>query len=484
MAYYLGVDQGSHSSRAVLFDDKGDAVTSAAQDISVIRDSEGHVEHDAGELLESVRDVIRQVLSGLDQQQQEQVQACGIATQRSTALAWDQHGRALGPALSWQDVRARNRLYALRPCEAEIRRLTGLPLSAYYSATKLRWLLHQQPGVAQCDPAVLRLSPLISYLLFHLLKSRPYITDFGNAQRTQLFDLEALDWSERLCSLFGIERCLLPACVPMSAHHGTLLDSQIPVTAVCGDQNAAIFGGGNPVTDVAQINVGSGAFVLRKLERLCASRSQLTGIAYADSHAVSYMREATINGAGNALSWAAREWRIENMQQQLPGWLLQVEQPPVFINTIGGLGTPWMRDDIPSSFVTEGDYSDAEKAVAVIESIIFMIQLNLELIQEEAPLRKLQASGGLSKLDSLCQKLSNLSGLVLERSDVIEATARGAAWLAAGRPGDWNPADDGVVTDTECFAPQRDQSLHQRYQIFKTHMQRLGRHEPQGGAES
>jgi glycerol kinase len=483
MAYYLGVDQGSHSSRAVLFDDKGDTVTSAAQNITVIRDSDGHVEHDAAELLDSVRQVIRQVLSSLDQQQQQQMKACGIATQRSTALAWDHNGRVLGPVLSWQDVRARDRLHALRPCEAEIRRLTGLPLSAYYSATKLGWL-HQQPSVAQRDPAEMRLSPLISYLLFHLLKSRPYITDFGNAQRTQLFDLEALDWSERLCALFDIERRLLPTCVPMCAHHGILLDTQIPVTALCGDQNAAIFGEGDPMTDVVQVNIGSGAFVLRKLERLSASRSQLTGIAYADSHVVSYMREATINGAGNALSWAAREWRIENLQQQLPGWLLQVEQPPVFINTIGGLGTPWMRDDIPSSFVTEGNYPDAEKAVAVIESIIFMIQLNLELVQEEAPVRKLQASGGLSKLDGLCQKLSNLSGLALERSDVIEATARGAAWLSAGRPGDWNAADDGVQTDSECFAPRPDQPLHQRYQIFKTQMQRLGRQDPQGGAES
>ena len=480
MAYYLGVDQGSHSSRAVMFDKNGHVVVTAAQQVALDRHEDGRVEQDGNELLDSVRTVIRQILSGLDRQQQQQVQACGVATQRSTALAWDHNGHVLGRALSWQDVRAREQLDQLRPYETEIRRLTGLPLSAYYSATKLGWLLHQQPDIAQCDPAELRLSPLISYLLFHLLKSRPYITDYGNAQRTQLFALDVLDWSERLCRLYGIERHLLPTCVPMCAHHGTLLDTQIPVTAVCGDQNAAIFGSGNPGPDVAQVNIGSGAFVLRKLERLSASASQLTGIAYADSHTVSYMREATINGAGNALSWASEQWQLDHLQQQLPGWLLQVEQPPVFINTIGGLGTPWMRDDIPSSFVAEGDYSDAEKAVAVIESIVFMIQLNLELMQAEAPLQGLEASGGLSQLDGLCQKLSNLSGLVLERSNVIEATARGVAWLAAGRPDAWNLAADGVVTGSECFAPQPDQLLHERYQVFKTHMQRLTRQDPQG----
>lgn len=482
MAYYLGVDQGSHSSRAVVFDEHGDAVATAAQQVALDRDEAGRVEQDGNELLGSVMNVIRQVLSGFDQQQQGRVKACGIATQRSTALAWDHSGRVLGPALSWQDVRARERLHALRPYQDEIRRLSGLPLSAYYSATKLGWLLHEQQNVAQCDPAELRLSPLISFLLFHLLKSRPYITDFGNAQRTQLFDLEALDWSKRLCALFDIDRRLLPACVPMCMNHGLLVDTLIPVTAVAGDQNAAIFGGGSPESDVAQVNIGSGAFVLRKLGRLSASVSQLTGIAYADSHAVSYMREATINGAGNALSWASEQWQLDHMQQQLPGWLLQIKQPPVFINTIGGLGTPWMRGDIPSSFVADGDYSDAEKAVAVIESIVFMIQLNIELMQAEAPLRKLRASGGLSKLDGLCQKLSNLSGLVLERSDVIEATARGVAWLAAGRPGGWHPADDDRGADSECFAPLPDQPLHERYQMFKTYMQRLDKQDRQEGA--
>jgi glycerol kinase len=484
MAYFLGVDQGSNSSRAVLFDGNGDVIETAAQKVSVIRDSAGHVEHDGCQLLDSVRDVIGRILSGLAPQQLEQVQACGIATQRSTALAWHNSGRVLGPALSWQDVRAREQLDELRPFEPEIRRLTGLPLSAYYSATKLGWLLHELDSVQPCDHAELRLSPLISYLLFHLLESRPYITDYGNAQRTQLFDLESLDWSERLCRLFGIERRLLPQCVPMCAHHGTLLDTQIPVTAVCGDQNAAIFGTGALGPGVAQVNIGSGAFVLRKLERLSASHSQLTGIAYADSQDVSYMREATINGAGNALSWAEQQWQLDHVQQQLPGWLLEVEQPPVFINTIGGLGTPWMRGDIPPTFIAEGDYTDAEKAVAVIESIVFMIQLNLELMQVESPLRGLRASGGLSQLDGLCQKLSNLSGLVLERSHVIEATARGAAWLAAGRPDNWNHAGGDAATASRGFTPRPDRPLQQRYLTFKTHMQRIFQHHKQGAGES
>ena len=200
MNYYLGVDQGSHSSRAVLFDDSGKVVADAAQKVTLNRNGTGHVEHDAAQLLDSVTFVIGQVLSSLDGQQLKQVAACGIATQRSTVLAWDAYGKALSPALSWQDVRAEALLKKLKPNQLEIRRLTGLPLTPYYSASKMNWLLNESDSVKHCSREQLRLSPLISYLLFHLLENRPYAIDHSNAQRTQLFALDSLTWSEQLCN--------------------------------------------------------------------------------------------------------------------------------------------------------------------------------------------------------------------------------------------------------------------------------------------
>jgi glycerol kinase len=473
MNYYLGIDQGSHSSRAVLFDDSGTVVAHAAQKVALNRNSTGHVEHDAVQLLDSVTHVIRQVLSGLDGQQLEQVAACGIATQRSTVLAWDVHGRALSPALSWQDVRAEASLNKLKTHELEIRQLTGLPLTPYYSASKMNWLLNESDSVKQCAVDELRISPLISYLLFHLLDNRPYEIDFSNAQRTQLFALDTLTWSGQLCNWFGVDSSLLPDCMPMCASYGRLTGTHIPVTAVCGDQNAAMFGIGAVGPGVALINMGSGAFVLRELGRFSNSTSQLTGIAYSDTNKVSYMREATINGAGNALSWAEQQWHVDDLLGRLPEWIEQVREPPVFINAVGGLGTPWMQAGIQPSFIGHGDYSNAEKVVAVIESIVFMIQVNLELMGAEAPLNKLRVSGGLSNQDGLCQKLSNLSGFEIARGDVTEATARGVAWLAAGRPGNWSIA--GSDRNVECirFVPQRDQALHKRYQAFKTEMKRI-----------
>ena len=473
MSYYLGVDQGSHSSRAVLFDDSGAVVADAAQKVTLNRNSTGHVEHDAVQLLDSVTRVIRQVLSSLDGQQLKQVAACGIATQRSTVLAWDAHGGALSPALSWQDVRAEALLKKLKPHEREIRRLTGLPLTAYYSASKMNWLLSESDRVKQCAADELRISPLISYLLFHLLDNRPYEIDFSNAQRTQLFALDSLTWSEQLCNWFDVDSCLLPDCMPMCANYGQLADTHIPVTAVCGDQNAAMFGIGTLEPGVALVNIGSGAFVLRELDQFSNSTSQLTGIAYSDMSKVSYMREATINGAANALDWAEQQWHVDDLLSRLPEWIERVNEPPVFINAVGGLGTPWMLGGIQPSFIGNGDYSDAEKVVAVIESIVFMIQVNLELMNAEIPLNKLRVSGGLSKQNGLCQKLSNLSGFEIERSNVTEATARGVAWLAAGRPENWSIAGSDGGAEFVRFVPQHEQTLHARYQIFKTEMKRI-----------
>jgi glycerol kinase len=374
--------------------------------------------------------------------------------------------------LSWQDVRADALLNKLRAHEREIRQLTGLPLTPYYSAGKMNWLLSQSDRVKQCAVDELRVSPLVSYLLFHLLDNRPYAIDYSNAQRTQLFELDSLSWSECLCNWFEVDSCLLPDCMPMCANYGQLAHSRIPVTAVCGDQNAAMFGHGTLEPGMALVNIGSGAFVLRELDRFSNSSSQLTGIAYADSNEVSYMREATINGAGNALNWAQQHWHLDDLLSRLPEWVEQVKEPPVFINAVGGLGTPWMQGGITSSFAGEGDYTDAGKVVAVVESIVFMIQVNLELMAAEAPVDKLRVSGGLSNQDGLCQKLSNLSGLEVERSDVTEATSRGVAWLAAGRPENWNIAGSGRDAELIRFVPQQDETLHARYQIFKTEMKR------------
>lgn len=454
-ALFLGVDQGTHSSRALLFDEQGIQVARAREIVDLNRFGGGRVEQDANQLVTSVKNVIKKVLGSLDNT--NNVAACGIATQRSTVLNWASDGVVNGAALSWQDVRGSDLIETLNRDKLEIQKLSGLPLSAHYGGSKMRWLLDNLP-ISISSSKENRLSPLVSFLLYHLIDNKPYLVDHSNAQRTQLMDINTLDWSSQLTSWFGVPESLLPKCMPMCADYGVLTESGIPVTAVCGDQNAALFGIGKMLETTALVNLGTGAFILRTMADNKSSEKQLSGIAYSDDKTVEYVREATINGAGSALSWLEKKYNIDGIQERLNGWLDAVDNPPLFINSIGGLGSPWWRQDVEPDFIGADMNNEGALVVAVIESIIFMVRANLDLMIKESPLKKLRVSGGLSKSDGLCQKLSNLCDLPVERADNSEATARGVAWLAAGRPSGWMEVDS-----VEGFKPVDDEALSQRY---------------------
>lgn len=466
---FLGVDQGTHSSRALLFDERGNEIAGSHEAVDINRLQAGHVEQNANQLITSVKSVIKKVLSSRGNT--NNIAACGIATQRSTVLGWSSEGIANGSVLSWQDVRGSDLIKALQPHEFEIQKLSGLPLSAHYGASKMRWLLDNVP-INISSSKQNRLSPLISFLLYHLIDGQPYLVDHSNAQRTQLMDINTLNWSGYLTNWFGVPESLLPTCMPLCADYGVLAESGIPVTAVCGDQNAAMFGVGRMSETTALVNIGSGAFVLRQLPSNSESANQLTGIAYSDGETVQYIREATINGAGSALVWLEKKYNIDRIDERIDDWLNTIDNPPLFINTVGGLGSPWWRQDIESEFFDAEMGNEGALVVAVVESILFMVRANLDLMTKESPLKKLRVSGGLSRLDGLCQKLSDLCGLPVERADNLEATARGVAWLAADRPSRW--VETGSV---ETFKPATDELLSARYVLYMQVLnQKLGDH--------
>jgi len=459
MSCYLAIDQGTHASRAIVFDDDGNEIASAAAEVSLQRLDAVHVEQSADELNASIQKVLGDVLA---QCRGKDIIACGLATQRSTVVGWGAEGGAISPALSWQDVRGHPALVSLEKYAADIQQLSGLPLSPHYGASKLHWLM-QQPGGSDTD----RYSPLVSYLLFHLLSDKPYLVDHCNAQRTQLFALEQMDWSKQLCDWFAVDKKSLPECKPVCHDYGVLNNAAIPVTAVGGDQNAALFGDGALQPGTARINLGSGAFVMRTLEHYQSSESQLTGIAFSNADSVTWMREATINGAGSALAWVEDKFNITNTRECISDWLSQVETPPIFVNSVAGLGSPWWCSNVEPHFI-DSDLSAAQRIAGVVESIVFMIQANLEIMRAESKLERLRVSGGLSNLDALCQMLANLSGLTVERGTEDEATARGIAWLAAGRPSSWQPRKLFDV-----FKPQYDASLQARYDSAMAMLQKL-----------
>ncbi len=464
-AQYLAVDQGTHATRALVFDGQGRAIAAAHRAVALQDRGDGRVEQDATEILDSLCTVVRTVLAE-PAVEAGALRAAGLATQRSSVVAWHRvSGAALGPVLSWQDRRNAPLIDALAAQASRVTQKTGLRLSPHYGASKLRWLQEHLPAVAQAQAGgELLLGPLVSWLLFHWLQGRPALVDHANAARTLLWNLRTRDWDPDLLQLFGVARDLLPDCRPVCADYGITAPGRIPLRAVNGDQTAALYALGQPAANSLTVNLGTGAFVLLPVARLDnVPDGLLAGIARSDAQRADYYLEGTVNGAGAALDWAAAHLAVTDVAAQLPQWLATVHEPPLFLNTVAGLGAPWWQAGPEPQFVGT-PRSVAEAMAGVAESILFLLQANIERLQEHTgTIHDIRLSGGLARLDSLCQKLADLSGLVVQRPAQVEATARGIAWLAAGGPPGWERA--GPVAR---FEPQHDPALRARYRRFIT----------------
>ena len=459
----LAIDQGTHSTRAIAFNLQGRAVAQAQRPVGLQRLSHSAVEQSPDEILRSMQAVVAEVLAA-PAVAGRQVQAAGLATQRSSVLAWERTtGTALSPVLSWQDTRTADIMQQLEPHATAVMQATGLRLSPHYGGGKLQWLLKQQAAVAAAQATgTLSLGPLASYLLHHLTDSRSEQVDHANASRTLLWNLETRDWDAQLLELFAIPHETLPVCRPICAAYGNTVNGDLPVTAVNGDQTAALYAQGHPPAGTIIVNIGTGAFVLLPVQDPHNRPADLlAGISWSTEQAASYYVEGTVNGAGAALQWASSHFNVTGLEQQLPGWMEQITEPTLFLNSVGGLGSPWWRAGPAPRFLDAGVQAP-EAMVAVLESIIFLLQANIAaLCALDTSVDTVRISGGLANLDGLCQKLANLSGLIVQRPAQVEATARGIAWQAAGGPADWSSSGRGRT-----FMPQSDVKLQARYNAF------------------
>jgi glycerol kinase len=424
------------------------------QPVAIHHLDEVTIEQSAEDILLSVQQVIGEVL-----QDHADITAASLATQRSTLVAWDREtGHALAPAISWMDRRCAPLLEGLVKFKAIIHKHTGLPLSPHYLAGKMRWLLDHNPQVkAAYNNQVLMLGSLSSFLCFRLLEEQPYVMDHSHALRSLLCDLTTLKWHPECLSLFKIDERVLPVCVPTQYMFGHLYQRHIPLRSVCGDQNAALHARGKLDRGSIIINLGSGAFMLHPCGQDAVVHKQLlSGIARSQYQHTEYLLEGSVNGAGLALSWLQEQYPDVDLIAGLPVWLEVVKVPPCFINAIGGLGSPWWAE-LESRFIPPASQDYAKQAVAVIESIVFLLQHNIYALDAQG-LSAIYISGGLSQLDGLCQRLADLSGLTVIRHEDPEATARGAAWLISNGEEQWG---DQVGSDT--FSPQVNQSLLDRF---------------------
>jgi len=461
---YLAIDQGGHASRASLFTANGELLGGASVAIHTRQPAADRVEHDPEELVASVQAAINSTSRYADS---APIVAAALATQRSSVVCWDaDSGAALSPVLSWQDRRTADWLQQLAKQSAEIRQRTGLPLSPHYGASKLRWCWDHLPAVRNAWQAGrLAWGPLASFLVYRLTEEKTLAADPANASRTLLWNLDSGDWDSRLTGLFGIPIQPLPPSVTTRYAWGHLNAGRrrIPLTLVTGDQSAALFAAGEPAGGTAMINLGTGAFLQQGLAHRPPPSPLLSSLAYQDRARRIYALEATVNGAGSAITWLASQLNRDEAEiiRHLPEWLKEHSQPPLFLNGIAGLGTPYLRPLFVSRF--SGEATAAEKSVAVCESIVFLLQINLEeMARSIGPARNIIISGGLSKLDGICQRLANLSGLPLHRPQDHEATVQGLLVLLNGACG---AASQQHLETT--FLPQTDPILEGRYQAWR-----------------
>jgi len=474
--HYLVLDQGSHASRAIIFDAHGTIIANTLIPVLSREPEQGWVEYDPEVLLGSLQAAIEGVLSEWPSDDGHKIVAVGLTTQRSTIVCWDRFtGTALSPLISWQDRRAAAWMEGFSSYRALIHTATGLFPSAHYGVSKLHWCLTQIPEVGRSLAlGQLAWGPLVSFLLFRLLEENPLLADPGNASRTLLWNVNRLNWDAALLDLFSLPEEPLPVSVPNRHHFGHLeiQGAKVPMQIVMGDLPASMFAGGEPREDVAYVNVGTGAFVQRLTQRLLEGvENFLTGVLFQDDMHVRYTLEGTINGAGSALTWVSRELNIEDIDALLPAWLEREDvQPPLFLNGVSGLGSPFWKAMFESRFVGLADEKSRirEKVVAVAESIIFLLQVNLEgMNQYVQPPEEICISGGVARSNGFCQKLANLSGIVVRRPDELEATARGCAFLLADCPDDWAEHASPAM-----FQPQSDAGLKHRYTEWRKLMDR------------
>lgn len=464
----LAIDQGGHATRAIVFDASGTVVSKGACDVGEKRIGDDRVEQDPEELVRSVRRAIKETIKHLGRRETDIVRA-GLATQRSSVIAWDTtSGAALTPVLSWQDRRAKLRIDELAAHADEVRAKTGLRLSPHYGASKLAWILAQVPAAAKAlADGKLALGPLASFLAFRLLDERPLVADPANASRTLLWNLATRNWDASLCDLFGVPITALPRCVATRGEFGTLDigKRKVPLTIVTGDQSAAIFASGEPDARAAYVNFGTGAFVQRTFDDNAIDAPRLLkSVVFADRERAQYALEGTVNGAGSALHFAVEALEMSHLQPDLEGWMEREIDVPIFVNGVSGLGAPYWMPDLEARFVGEG--TREAQIVAVLESVVFLVAI-IECEMERVLPRPttIRVSGGLTQLAGLCQRLANLTGLPVERTQDPESTARGLAWLVFAES-KFTPAR------TDRFEPREDVALRERSRRFEAEIER------------
>jgi glycerol kinase len=475
--HLLAIDQGTTSSRAAVYDVRGNCTGSAAQELAQFYPEPGWVEHDGEEIWQSVANVVPRALQAAGIKAQ-QLAGIGITNQRETSLIWERSsGRPVARALVWQDRRTADFCREHRADEPWIMRRTGLVLDPYFSATKVRWLLENSADVRSGALAGrLAWGTIDSFLIWRLTGGKVHATDVTNASRTLLLNLEKAAWDEELCRYFGVPEALLPDVRPSAADFGVtagldFLPDGLPIAGAAGDQQAALFGQRGFTAGNAKCTYGTGAFLLLHTgERPIFSKHRLlTTLAATVDARAQYALEGSVFVAGAAVQWLrdglklfASAAAVEELAARAdPG------QRVIFVPALVGLGAPhWVPEAQGVLFGLTRGTTAAELGRAALDGVAFQVADLLDAARKDAgqELDLLRVDGGMTRNAWFLQCQADILGVAVLQAAQSESTALGAALLAGLRVGIWPDLDSlsRLPQEGQRFTPRMSANERQR----------------------
>ena len=443
--YIIALDQGTTSSRAILFNKNGEIVNTAQKEFKQIYPKSGWVEHDPMEIWGTQSGVMREVIetTGI---RPEEIAAIGITNQRETTIVWDKNtGKPVYNAIVWQCRRTSDICDGLKEkgLEEEIKKKTGLLIDAYFSATKIKWILDNVEGAREkADRGELLFGTVDTWLIWNLTRGKVHVTDYSNASRTMMFDIKNLQWDEEILKELQIPKSMLPKVCPSSYVYGCtdelmLGGAEIPISGCAGDQQAALFGQTCFEEGSAKNTYGTGCFLLMNTgnKMVESNNGLITTIAWGIDGKVEYALEGSIFMGGASVQWLRDELRMIKDAADSEMYAKRVESTEgvYVVPAFTGLGAPYWDMYARGAILGLTRGAKKEHVIrATLESIAYQTKDVLEAMQQDAKLalKFLKVDGGASNNDFLMQFQSDILNVNIDRPKVVETTALGAAYLA------------------------------------------------------
>lgn len=451
--FIMSLDQGTTSSRAIIFNRHGETISVAQKPFTQYFPTPGWVEHDAKEIWGSQIAVLTEALakSGLEA---KDIAAIGVTNQRETTVVWDRAtGEPVCNAIVWQDRRTAKYCDSLHDKRDWIRGKTGLIIDAYFSATKVKWILDNVENARKrAERGELCFGTIDTWLIWNLTKGEVFVTDPSNASRTMLYNIHTLDWDDELLALFDIPRSMLPEVRASSEVYGTVstryLEHPVPIAGIAGDQQAALFGQLCTEKGMLKNTYGTGCFLLMNTgdEAVTSKNNLLTTIAWKVGGKTTYALEGGVFVGGAAVQWLRDGARIIRTSADINTLAATVDDNGgvYFVPALTGLGAPYWDSYARGAFfgITRGT-TDGHLARATLEGIAFQVYDIVKAMEADAgaQTRELRVDGGASMSDYLMQTQADIFGFDIVRPKTVETTALGAAYLAGLATGYWEDID-------------------------------------------